>query len=159
MLTVDISSLTPGAPSRLFMLEFDMEYRRVQAFGQGDVCYSRSGRGDPYLESGETGGCYTGPQTIADVELWNAEEHFLAVFPDEESMRAGGLQLAGAGATSCRLASTACSSSPLPPTCNTRRATTAPNPSCSKLPGPPDLRPSRAAFPPRRRTCSDANDR
>ena len=96
MLTVDISSLTPGAPSRLFMLEFDTEYGRVQAFGQGDVCYSRSGRGDPYLESGETGGCYTDPQTIADVELWNAEEHFLAVFPDEASMRAGGHQLAGA---------------------------------------------------------------
>jgi hypothetical protein len=94
MLTTDISTLQAGVPSRRWLLEFDREYGHVQVFGQGDVCYSRSGRGESFLESRETGGCYTEPQTIADVQLWNAEEHFLAVFPDEASMRAGGRQLA-----------------------------------------------------------------
>ena len=27
---------------------------------------------------------------LGDVEIWNAEEHYLAIFGDEGSMRAGG---------------------------------------------------------------------
>ncbi len=93
MLTTDISTLKADTASRLYVLEFDMEHGRVQVFGQGDVYYSRSRRGEPFLESGQTGGCYTDPQMVADMQVWSAEEHFLAVFPDEASMRAGGRQI------------------------------------------------------------------
>jgi hypothetical protein len=93
MLTADIGTLAAGAASRLYVLEFDVEYGRVQAFGEGEVYCSCNGRGEPYLESGQTGGCYSQPQTIGGVQLWNAEEHYLAVFADEAAMRAGGRQL------------------------------------------------------------------
>ena len=33
---------------------------------------------------------------LGDVEIWNAEEHYLAIFGDEGSMRAGGRALAAA---------------------------------------------------------------
>lgn len=93
MLTTDTATLKVGAASRLYVLEFDMEHGWVQLFGQGDVYYSHSGRGETFLESGETGGCYTNPQMVADMQVWSAEEHFLAVFPDEASMRAGGRRI------------------------------------------------------------------
>ena len=55
----------------------------------------RRGTG-PVLESGATSGCYSEPQIIGDVQLWNGEEHYLAIFPDEPSMLVGGRQLAAA---------------------------------------------------------------
>jgi hypothetical protein len=36
------------------------------------------------------------PQTIGGVQLWNADEHYLAIFADEAAMRDGGRQLARA---------------------------------------------------------------
>jgi hypothetical protein len=94
MLTIDVTALKDGATHRFHILEFDMEHGRVQAFGAHELGFSRSGGGEPLLESSVTGGCYTSPQAVADVELWNAEEHFLAVFPDRASMREGGRRLA-----------------------------------------------------------------
>jgi hypothetical protein len=95
MLTVDISTLKADELNRVHMLEFDMEHGHVQVFGEGGVYLYPPRRGTgPTLESGATGGCYSKPQMIADVQLWNAEEHFLAIFPDEASMRVGGRQLA-----------------------------------------------------------------
>ncbi len=79
------------------MIELDTEHGHVQAFGQGEVYYHPPRRGaGPTLESGATGGCYTEPQIIGDVEVWNSEEHYLAIFPDQPSMLAGGRQLAAA---------------------------------------------------------------
>ena len=98
MLTMDVTALAAGSPARVWMLEVDMEYGHVQAFGQGEVYYHPPRRGGgPELESGATGGCHSEPQIIGgDLQLWNAEEHYLAIFPDEASMREGGRQLAAA---------------------------------------------------------------
>jgi hypothetical protein len=97
MLTVDITTVHTGDASRVYVLEFDTEHGHVQAFGEGEVCYYPPRRGaGPVVESGATGGCYGEPQIIGDVPIWNAEEHYLAIFPDEPSMRAGGRQLAAA---------------------------------------------------------------
>jgi len=95
MLTMDAATLAGGG--RAWVTEFDTEHGHVQVYGPGEVAYhpARPG-GEAVLESAATGGCYTGPQVIGEVQIWNAEEHYLAVFPDEASMRAGGRQLAEA---------------------------------------------------------------
>src|SRR5215471_19222942 len=91
MLPVDISTLKTEEVNRVHVLEFDTEHGHVQVFGKGDVyCYPPRRGSGPTLESGATGGCYSEPQMIGDVQLWAAEEHSLAIFPDEASMRAGG---------------------------------------------------------------------
>jgi hypothetical protein len=97
MITMDVTALPAADANRVWALEFDSEHGHVQAFGESEVYYylPRCGAG-PTLESGVTGGCYSEPQIIGDVQIWNAEEHFLAIFPDESSMRAGGRQLAAA---------------------------------------------------------------
>ncbi|HEY3958650.1 MAG TPA: hypothetical protein VGM53_35250 [Streptosporangiaceae bacterium] len=92
----DPTALPAGTPSQAHIIEFDLEHGHVQNFGQAGVAVYRSGRGELQVESGVTGGCYADPQIIADVQLWNAEEHYLAVFPDSTSMRSGGRQLAAA---------------------------------------------------------------
>jgi hypothetical protein len=95
MLTVDVAALPPGG-HRLWVIEADMEYGHATA-GHTTVGLARDGRGGLYVESDDTGGCYTEPTVIdGDVEAWFAEQHFLAVFPDEASMRAGGRRLAAA---------------------------------------------------------------
>lgn len=94
MLTIDTATMAPGKPTQAWVLEVDMEYGHVQAFGPGEVYWTPPRRGsDGELESGATGGCYSGPQLVGtggQVELWNAEDHYLAAFPDEASMREGG---------------------------------------------------------------------
>ncbi len=83
MLTVDITTLQADDANRVYMLEFDAEHGHVQAFGESDVYYYPPRRGaGPTLESGATGGCYSEPQIIGDVQIWNAEEHLLAIFPE-----------------------------------------------------------------------------
>jgi hypothetical protein len=94
MLTIDVTALAAGA-NRVWTLEFDIEHGHIQAFGEGEVHYDAPSRGTgPTLESGATGGCYSEPQIVGDVQLWNAEDHYLAIFPDEPSMLAGGHQIA-----------------------------------------------------------------
>jgi hypothetical protein len=82
MLTLDISALPAGTPAQAHVLELDLEHGHVQNFGPAGVAVYRTGRGELTVESGATGGCYAESQIIADVQLWNAEEHYLAVFPD-----------------------------------------------------------------------------
>ena len=96
MLTVDLAALPPGKSPRLHALEFDLEHGHVQAFGRIDVTYAKDGRGRPYVESGETGGCYTDPDVVDGVQVWAAEDHRLAVFPDAPSMCEGARRLAAA---------------------------------------------------------------
>jgi hypothetical protein len=95
MLTIDVTALAAGDANRVWVLEFDTEHGHVQALGEAEVYYHPPRLGStPILESGATGGCYTEPQVIGNIELWNAEEHYLAIFPDQPSMLAGGRQLA-----------------------------------------------------------------
>jgi hypothetical protein len=94
MLSIDRTTLDAGTWVELWVLEFDLEYRHVQVNGRAQVSYTPQGRMGPELESGDTGGCYSEPHMIGDVEVWIAEEHRLAVFADEASMRAGARNLA-----------------------------------------------------------------
>jgi len=95
MLTMDATTLANGG--RVWAIEFDTEYGHVQTFGEAEVHYYLPRRGNgATLESGATGGCYSEPQVLGDVEIWNAEEHYLAVFSDQAAMLAGGAQLAAA---------------------------------------------------------------
>jgi hypothetical protein len=85
MLTTDTSTWPDGEVRQVWAIEFDTEYGSVQAFGRASARHSQD-----YLESGETGGCYSEPQAVTSmVEVRSAEEHFLAVFDSEEAMTAG----------------------------------------------------------------------
>lgn len=85
MHTIDASTLGGGGePAELRVIEIDSEYGHMQTCGRAEVAYER---GD--LISLETGGCYDYPSVIGQTQLWNAEEHYLAAFPDEASMKAG----------------------------------------------------------------------
>ena len=93
MLTVDATTAPPGE-HQLWVIEADMEHGHATA-GRATVYLDRDGDGRPYIESARTGGCYTDPAVIGgQVQAWYAEEHFIALFADEEAMRAGGQQLA-----------------------------------------------------------------
>jgi len=95
MLSIDATTLDPNSGNTVYALEFDIEHGRVQVHGETEVFYNPPQRHrGPELESAATGGCYTEPETIRDVQIWNAEEHYLAIFPDEPSLQAGGRQLA-----------------------------------------------------------------
>jgi hypothetical protein len=94
MLTTDTSTWPDGEARQVWAIEFDTEYGSVQAFGRASARHSQD-----YLESGETGGCYSEPQVVASmVEIRSAEEHYLAVFDDEPSMLAGAHMIATAWA-------------------------------------------------------------
>lgn len=94
MLTVDVTAMRPGE-HQLWVIEADLEYGTATA-GLAGVHLARDGSGSLYVESDATGGCYTEPAPVGQVEVWSAEEHVIALFPAEEAMRAGGQQLAGA---------------------------------------------------------------
>lgn len=95
MLTVDITTLLAEVPTDVYAIEYDLEYGTLKTFGATDVAYyPTTGRGEATLESGNTGGCYTEPQDISDVQIWTSEHGVFAVFADEASMRDGGRQLA-----------------------------------------------------------------
>lgn len=97
MLTIDTATLPPGEATQTWVLEIDMEYGQVQQFGQGEVYYDPARRvAGGELESGAAGGCYREPQVLGEMQLWSAEEHYLAIFPDEASMREGGHRIAEA---------------------------------------------------------------
>lgn len=97
MLTMDVTALAAGELMAAWVIEFDTEYGQVQTLGAAEVCWWQPRRGEGgTLESAATGGCYSEPQVLGEVEVWNAEEHYLAVFADEASMRAGGRALAAA---------------------------------------------------------------
>jgi hypothetical protein len=96
MLTVDVAAMPLGEWQQRWVIEADMEYGHATA-GQAAVELARDGHGGLYVESAGTGGCYTEPAVIdGDVEAWFAERHFIAVFPDEAAMWAGGGRLATA---------------------------------------------------------------
>ena len=93
MLTVDVTARQPGE-HQLWVIEADLEHGHATA-GLAGVHLARGGGGSLYVESDATGGCYTEPAPVGQVEVWSAEEHILALFPSEAAMRAGGQQLAG----------------------------------------------------------------
>lgn len=96
MLTINVKALPRERSQRLWALEFDREHGHVQTFGEADIFPTVDGHGQLFLESARTGGCYDEPFVLADVELWTAEDHYLAVFATEDAMRDGGRRLADA---------------------------------------------------------------
>jgi hypothetical protein len=91
MLTIPVDQLPADQPVEAWVIEIDTEYGAVQVFGQAKVTYHPQANGyqDGMIESEETGGCYDDSRESLGVELFSAEEHYLAVFPDEESMKQG----------------------------------------------------------------------
>jgi hypothetical protein len=91
-LALDTSQWDVGENKPAFLIEFDSEHGTLQAFGAGEVMVWRSS-GRRALVSEGTGGEYHEPDVISGdegtMEMWHAEEHCLAVFADEESMRKG----------------------------------------------------------------------
>jgi hypothetical protein len=93
MLSVDRATLKAGESIRLCVLELDAEHGRVLVDGWEDVLYALSGKRGPELQSGATGCRYAEPEMFGEVEMWGAGDRGLAIFADEASMRAGGLEL------------------------------------------------------------------
>lgn len=93
MCTIPFANLPANQPTRVWALEIDLEHGAVQTLGEAEVVACPSDRDGPTLMSVSTGGCYDEPQLVGGVELYNAEDHYLAVFADEASMRAGAQDL------------------------------------------------------------------
>jgi hypothetical protein len=96
MLTVDVKTLPLDTPHHCWVIELDWEHGRVQTHGQANIYTSRDGRGAFAVESESTGGAYLEDTVINEVQLWIAEDHYLAAFPSEDAMHQGGAQLAAA---------------------------------------------------------------
>jgi hypothetical protein len=96
MLTVDVQALQPETSYRFWVIELDWEHGHVQTLGEADVYPSYDGRRNFAVESESTGGAYIEDTMIGDVQLWIAEQHYLAVFDSEDAMHRGGAQLAAA---------------------------------------------------------------
>jgi hypothetical protein len=93
MLTTDATKLQLDVTHHCWVIEFDLEHGHVATFGPANVYPSRDGRGQFGLESESTGGAYTEPSTVGEVQTWHAEDHVLAIFPTEHAMRAGASEL------------------------------------------------------------------
>lgn len=91
MLTVNAAEML-GGEHQLWVTEADLGHGHATA-GLVSISLSRDGRGKFYIESPATGGCYGDQSVIGDVKTWYAEDYFIALFPDEESMQAGARQL------------------------------------------------------------------
>jgi hypothetical protein len=96
LLTVNVKALQPDKAHRFWVIELDWEHGTVQTHGEADIYPSYDGRGQFGVESESTGGAYLEDTVISGVQLWIAEQHYLAVFPTEDAMHEGGAQLAAA---------------------------------------------------------------
>lgn len=97
MLTVDVKALAPNHAHSFWLIELDWEHGTVQHLGEGEIYPAYDGHRNFGVESLVTGGGYLEATIVGgDVELWIAEEHYLAVFATEDAMHRGGAALVAA---------------------------------------------------------------
>jgi len=92
MITVPFTELAAEQNTTVWVLEFSTEYGEILVSEEADViAHPSSGK---VIESCQTGGWYSDPRLVDEVELFDADQHYLAVFPDEEAMQDGAASLA-----------------------------------------------------------------